>query len=382
MTTNEFSKQAANALQNGRAAEARTLFEKAATQTQSADDWLGAASACQLLGDFEAQLLALEKALEASPKNIDALIDKADLLDRQGEIKSAGSFYGNALTIASQRAPGSITQTQMTKLQRAQSKCQEYQSLYESHLMKALGPVSEETAKSTNGAFNRSLDIMFGRRQPYVQQPQQYFFPELPNIQFYNRNDFDWVADLDAATPVIRGELETLIAASTSFDPYMQINVDAPRTDHLDMFDNPDWSAFFLWKDGKPIPENIAKCPKTAKTVEKLPLASIPGSSPSVLFSLLKPGAKIPPHTGLINTRLICHLPLIIPEGCGFRVGNETREWVEGKTWIFDDTIEHEAWNNSQHSRYVLIFDIEQPAMSQAEHFAVSELFRAMSNFN
>ena len=61
------------------------------------------------------------------------------------------------------------------------------------------------------------------------------------------------------------------------------------------------------------------------------------------------------------NTRLTCHLPLIVPPGCGFRVGNEVREWVEGKLLVFDDTIEHEAWNDSGEDRVVLIFDIGGP---------------------
>ncbi len=129
------------------------------------------------------------------------------------------------------------------------------------------------------------------------------------------------------------------------------------------------------------IEENARRCPTTMAAIENLPLAQIPGNSPSVLFSLLRPGAKIPPHTGLINTRLICHLPLVAPEKCGFRVGNDTREWVEGKTWVFDDTIEHEAWNNSDKNRYILLFDIEQPAMARAEHDAVAKLFEAIETF-
>ena len=69
----------------------------------------------------------------------------------------------------------------------------------------------------------------------------------------------------------------------------------------------------------------------------------------------------------MLNTRLICHLPLIVPPGCGFRVGNETREWEEGKLLIFDDTIEHEAWNESDQDRVVLIFDIWRPELSEAD---------------
>ena len=75
------------------------------------------------------------------------------------------------------------------------------------------------------------------------------------------------------------------------------------------------------------------------------PVPRVAGWGPSVIFSMLKAGAHIGAHTGMYNTRLICHLPLIVPPGCRFRVGNEVREWEEGKLLIFDDTIEHEAWN-------------------------------------
>ena len=89
--------------------------------------------------------------------------------------------------------------------------------------------------------------------------------------------------------------------------------------------------------------------------------------STPLLFSILDAGTVIPPHTGVTNTRLTVHLPLIIPPNCAFRVGSETREWIPGKAWVFDDTIEHEAWNRSDMPRAVLIFDIWNPYLSEAE---------------
>jgi aspartyl/asparaginyl beta-hydroxylase (cupin superfamily) len=79
-----------------------------------------------------------------------------------------------------------------------------------------------------------------------------------------------------------------------------------------------------------------------------------------------------------VNTRLICHLPLVVPGGCGFRVGNETREWVEGKAWAFDDTIEHEAWNSSDRTRVILLFEIWRPELTEAERGLVTSMFEAI----
>jgi aspartyl/asparaginyl beta-hydroxylase (cupin superfamily) len=100
------------------------------------------------------------------------------------------------------------------------------------------------------------------------------------------------------------------------------------------------------------------------------------------MFSALQPGTRIPPHTGVANTRLVVHLPLIVPEGCGFRVGNETRHWREGQAWVFDDTIEHEAWNDSAEPRVIFICDVWNPRLSEFECQLIAEMMMAMDKFN
>jgi len=96
------------------------------------------------------------------------------------------------------------------------------------------------------------------------------------------------------------------------------------------------------------------------------------------VFSLLRPGARIPPHTGFLNARLICHLPLIVPPDCTFRVGNETRTWREGEAWVFDDTIEHEAHNGSDQTRVILIFDVWRPEVSADERGSIAAMLEAI----
>ena len=149
------------------------------------------------------------------------------------------------------------------------------------------------------------------------------------------------------------------------------------------MLDNPSWSAFYLWKDGALVPENAARCPNTVAALEDVPLNRLPQRSPSVLFSLLKPHAHIPPHNGLVNTRLICHLPLIVPENCGaIRVGNESRPWVEGELLIFDDSMLHEAWNDSDSDRVVLLFDIWRPELTEEERALVTTVLTAARHYS
>jgi aspartyl/asparaginyl beta-hydroxylase (cupin superfamily) len=102
-----------------------------------------------------------------------------------------------------------------------------------------------------------------------------------------------------------------------------------------------------------------------------------PGRGPTAFFSLLHPHSHIPPHTGVSNLRAIIHVPLIVPSGCWFRVGGETRVWEEGKIFAFDDTIEHEARNESEALRGILIFDVWNPHILPHERDLIRQFFRS-----
>ena len=119
----------------------------------------------------------------------------------------------------------------------------------------------------------------------------------------------------------------------------------------------------------------------TVSALADVPFARVKNRSPSVLFSLLRPGAHIPPHTGEVNTRLICHLPLVVPEKCRFRVGNDIRTVAEGRAWVFDDTIEHEAWNDSDRTRVILLFEIWRLELTLEERALVSAMFEAIDEY-
>ena len=142
---------------------------------------------------------------------------------------------------------------------------------------------------------------------------------------------------------------------------------------------NPDWTAIHLFRHGERVEANARHCPRTLALLEKLPQPEIAGASPNAMFSLLAPRTEIPPHVGVSNSRLVCHLPLIVPDGCWFRVGGETRSWKAGEAFVFDDTIEHEAMNPSDELRVVFIFDVWHPDLSAVEREAVAALISATS---
>jgi aspartyl/asparaginyl beta-hydroxylase (cupin superfamily) len=100
-----------------------------------------------------------------------------------------------------------------------------------------------------------------------------------------------------------------------------------------------------------------------------------------VTFSQLEPHTRIPPHTGSTNTRLLVHLPLILPGPARFRVGAEMREWKMGEAWVFDDSIEHEAWNDADQPRTIMIFDIWNPFLSEAERALIAAMMAASNQF-
>jgi aspartyl/asparaginyl beta-hydroxylase (cupin superfamily) len=364
------------ALRRGYPRKAREAFEQIVEAGRAdASACIGLAYACRGLNDNAASLAAVEKALSLEPRNLRALILKADHLAEAGEARAASAFY----LAATQSAPPSdqLPSDLRKELERARSMCDQYAAQFEGFLGDRLFGAHPE-ARQTERRFAQSLDILLGKKQVYLQQPRYYYFPELPQIQFYDRNLFPWLDALEAATSDIRDELIEILREPSVFRPYVQPEPNRPHNDQAGMLNNPAWSAFYLWKDGEIVADNAARCPKTIRALADTPLARVKGRSPAALFSLLRPGTHIPPHNGFVNTRLICHLPLIVPESCRLRVGNETRTPVEGKAWLFDDTIEHEAWNDSAETRVILLFEVWRPELSAEERKLVSAMFEAI----
>jgi aspartyl/asparaginyl beta-hydroxylase (cupin superfamily) len=224
--------------------------------------------------------------------------------------------------------------------------------------------------------------LLLGKREIYPQQPKYFYFPELPQVQFFDRHLFPWAAELENKCEEIQSEARAILDGGAGFVPYVQREANRPAFDNRELLDNPDWGAFYLIKDGVTVAENAARCPRTFAALRDLPLCRIDHRTPSILFSLLRPGTRIPPHHGFMNARLIGHLPLIVPPDCALRVGNETREWHEGELVLFDDTIEHEAWNKSREPRIVLLFDVWRPELSDTERGLVAAMLEAIDQFD
>lgn len=339
--------------------------------------WYGTALAATLAGDRATRHDAITKGLELEPSNPRLLILKADDYAEQGNDRAAASHYNIVLRMIPEGAQ--LPPDLAAGVDRARERCARFADGYAKKLTDRLAQKGAAPSHG-DGRFARSLDVMTGKRQLYFQEPKVYHFPELPQIQFYDREMFPWMDRVEAATDDIREELLGVLADAAAFTPYIEGSKDRPQHDVHNLLNNPAWSAFYLWKNGEPVADHIARCPKTMAALEGAPIPNIRHRSPSILFSLMKPGMHIPPHNGLVNTRLICHLPIILPDGCEFRVGNETRKWELGKAWAFDDTINHEAWNRSNETRVILLWEIWRPELTQREREQVTALFEAIED--
>ena len=337
----------------------------------------------QELGDVEGALSALDAALKLDPGFVPAYFSAAELLEAQGRTHDAMDHYQNAL----RRIPGGaalppVMQAKVAHAERfiARKKV-ELESLVERHL----APLRTLREGEQGERFEECLAILFGHKRPQQPRPGTMFFPKLTPYTFFPRRYFDWIERAEAATAAVREELQAVMAGSESgFIPYVQkSDVDAgPGSVWSPLNHNTDWGAYFLLNHGKRVERHAASCPRTMALLDSLPLVRIPGRAPTAFFSRLRPGTRIPPHHGVTNTRLIVHLPLIVPEGCGIRVGNDVRHWREGEVLVFDDTVEHEAWNDSQQTRVVLIFDIWNPLIEPHERELLAAMTQALAEFS
>ncbi len=365
------------ALESGNFAGASDQFRRLlASGAADAAIWFGLSVAHRHLGAAFDEGKALDEALALDSSYVPALIRRGDLYEAQGDRRAACSYYEAAVRCAAPLT--SLSPQWRREVQRAEAAARRLSKEFESHLLGRLSTHGLSDAGAER--FGRALDLLLGRRQIYLQQPKAFYFPELPQTQFYDRRQFPWAAALEAATADIRLELEALLSSGRGFEPYIRRSPDRPS------FGNPllgslDWSAGFLIKDGHEVGENAARCPLTMAALRDVPLCRIAGRTPSVLFSLLRPGTRIRPHCGYTNARLICHLPVIVPRDCALRVGNETRAWREGELVVFDDSIEHEAWNLSDRLRVVLLFDIWRPELTDKERSLVAAALEAVSEF-
>ena len=346
------------------------LERAAAAEPGSAGIWFNLFQAFAMAGDDEGGMNSLDRALIADPYHVPAILMKAALLERAGRLAESLAMFRAIIAVG----PNPDTLPEPARLALARGR-ELILADDERHAAALARPMAEVYAAHAGADFDRVrayVEQRTGRRKIYVQQPINGHFPYLPALEFFPRAHFPWLAALEAKTDEIRRELLSLLAeGDRGFRPYIAFDPTQPANQWEELNHSPRWSAWFFWQDGVRDEANCARCPATAAALEAIPLLDLPGKGPTAMFSILEPRTRIPPHTGSNNVRTTIHLPLVVPEGCGFRVGAETRQWRVGEAWAFDDTIEHEAWNDSDEPRAVFIVDVWNPLLTEAERAAI-----------
>jgi aspartate beta-hydroxylase len=369
-------------MQRGEAAKARELFERA-TQADPGHPslWSNLAASLNVLGLQQAEMEAIERALALEPRHLASLLQKAALIESRGDTRNAARTYRNALaTIPAGVEPAPAVSAMIA---RARDAVSADEAALAAAIDEQLAAIRDRHGGGQFRRADRCIEFLTRKRARYNSEPTFMYFPDIPALEFFDRGEFPWLDAVEAATDDIRTELTTvLVSDRAGLEPYISYPEQGLPLDRWKQLNKSRaWSAYFLWNQGVPQPAHLARCPRTAEIVKSAPQCDVAGRGPTAFFSILEPGTHIPPHTGVTNTRLTVHLPLIVPPDCGFRVGSETREWVPGAAWVFDDTIEHEAWNRSDAPRAVLIFDIWNPYLSEAERDLVRAATEAVAGY-
>jgi hypothetical protein len=365
------------ALQRGDAVAARDAFF--AVQAAGRDTHqlrLLLAQACVAADDAAGAHAALDRVLADEPTNLYALILRGDLHASAGDERAAVSWYQAALDQAPRA--GKLPPDLLARLRGAEAAAKRASANFQARLEEALASAGVGGAMAGR-RFEEALDILSGKAQVQLQQPTSFYYPCLPQQPFFDTDALPWIAALEAAAPAMRAELEAILADDgAEIAPYVVAEPGRPAKRHV-LLGDPKWSALHLYRSGVPVPANADRCPATMAALAQAPIPHIAGRSPMALFSVLSPGTHIPPHHGMMNTRLICHIPLIIPDGCRLRVGNEVRAVEQDRALLFDDTIEHEAWNDGDATRVILLFEVWRPELTEAERGALTTLFETIS---
>lgn len=373
----EANKAGMAALRSGDSLGAVAAFRQALEHDPEAGAlWRNLAHAQRDAGDDAGELVTLNHALDLDRTDFIAQLRKAQNLQRTGQDEDGLGAWIGALQLAQgieNPVPG-LDQ----ELQAGRDYVQHLQARLGGDADRAYAELEADLDETERRRVRAFYDHSLGRRRVYINECAGLYYPFLPADEYFDFKHFPWLAELEAASHDVRAELHGLLAeGNPAIIPYVQMEPGTPQNKWSGLSHSYDWSACFLYEYGRPNQPVLDRCPRTAALLRRLPLQQIPGKAPNAFFSMLKPHSAIPPHTGVTNTRAIVHLALDVPPDCGFRVGGETREWVEGKAFAFDDSIDHEAWNRSDQRRHILIIDTWNPHLTEAERAAVVRYFEA-----
>lgn len=216
------------------------------------------------------------------------------------------------------------------------------------------------------------------------QRPKFLYFPDIPCVPYHDPYLQPWAEKLKAGYPILRTDALRVLDEDKQLPNFINFREgDSIETVLTGDGPRPAWEAFFFYRHGKRYDENHARCPRSSEILESLDLCRIRDEAPEILFSVLTPGTHIQPHHGVTNTRLVMHLPLVVPADCALNlVDVAEHHWKEGELVMFDDTFLHEAWNRSDSTRIILLMDCWNPHLTPEERMAIKQLIETISSLH
>lgn len=334
--------------------------------------WTALANAEIMLGRHQAAADIIDTRLSHAPRDIAALLQRGWLHERDGSARAAVSFYRAAQNQAD--ANGGAAPQLAALLAHSHRYCEASSRDFAERLQQAI-------TGGLSPAMREALDLLNGTREIDLQRPSVFYYPGLAQRRFFDPAEFPWLADMLALLPAMQAELAAFAeGAAEGFTPYVQAQPNRPAPANP-LLGSMAWTALHFWRNGEIVEENARRCPATMEALTLAPMPRIPGRSPNAHWSRLLPGAHITPHTGMLNTRLICHIPIRPTPGCSLRVGSETRTWEESVPLVFDDSMEHEAHNAGSQERVVLLFEIWRPEIPEEDRAAIARVFEAIGDY-
>lgn len=374
----------------GELVPARELLNAALAQEPEQAELLQLLGAVQLgNGDFAEAASTLRHGLKLAPQAFVARLQMGMALEQLGRVDEATMAWYTAIRSAQNQGRWLTDETTAPALREVVKYAMGYVNRERRRLFSGvLEPLRQRYGASELSRVEQCLAIYLGEQPANIpdsrQQPKFLYFPGVPSQPYYSRARFPWLDALEEAAGEVRGELDALLHQGQDMEPFLGSPTGEATKDLLESSGGHQaaWDAYFFYRHGERYDDHCATCPVTMGVLDKLPLVRIRDHAPETLFSVLKPGTHILPHRGVTNTRLVTHLPLIIPDNCALNVSGHEHVWRPGHCVTFDDTFLHEAWNRSGETRVVLIFDSWNPDLTEAERAAVTDLVEAISDFN
>ncbi len=359
-------------LQQDRPEDSVALLRRAiACDPASAEAYNHLGTALQRLGSFDEALACHEAALALIPDYSEALRQRGRALHTLGRVAEAIACHEAALVEAPDDAQ---TQLALADALAVSDRHEEAFVCYRNaagldpslatHLSTALGTYAQVHEAAAQVGMQR-LNRYIGAFLTNQADARMGMYPGLRSAPFHEAAQLPGALALERNFAAIREEIKGLAAAEF-------------QAEAEGLMGHGSWDVFLFYERSRKNEENCARCPVITRIIES---SNTVRTQAGLLYvSKLAPGTHIKPHRGPTNLRLRCHLGITIPAGdCGLKVGGETRRWQEGRCLVFDDSLEHEAWNHTAEPRIVLIIDFWHPDLTPTEVAYLEGLHRFAS---